>query len=72
MIKIAINGADSKSLDLKNFEGNVIKIELPLQLRTHKFIVIDFQIPYARSPYDLGIGDDRRQLGVGLQSAVFH
>lgn len=70
-IQITLNGVPQKPLVLQNFEKNIITINLPPEALNQQYLDIDFDIPNLRSPFNLGIGDDRRLLGIGLKSAVF-
>ena len=70
-IQATVNGVLQEPLRLKNFENNSITINLPPNMATQKFLVIDFDIPNLRSPFNLGVGDDRRLLGIGMKSALF-
>jgi len=72
LVRIMIEGQIVKTQVLRQFEGNQIELELNPGMRGEKFIILDFDIPDARSPFSVGVGDDRRSLGIGLQSATFY
>lgn len=72
LVRIKVEGQIVKTQVLKQFEDNRIELELSPSMLAEKFITLDFDIPDARSPFSVGVGDDRRSLGIGLQSATFY
>ena len=70
-IDIGINGQWQKKVLLTHFESNLIKLTIPASAYGKEWLEIDFKIPNAISPKALGMGEDDRQLGLGIKSAVF-
>ena len=70
---IDINGRRTTHVCLAQAENNVLVLPLTSSDRvTGKSLVIDFYMPSATSPKLIGLSaEDKRVLGVGLQTAVF-
>ena len=50
---------------------NQLVISIPNDIVKREYIWIDFKIINPVRPKDYGLGDDNRQLGVGIESAIF-
>ncbi|MFJ2363863.1 DUF6311 domain-containing protein [Pseudomonas sp. NPDC087697] len=67
-----INGVQALSTHLTQLQGN--RIEIPLTATIHEAIARDtlmrvhVQLPDAISPQQLGLGEDRRVMGLGMKS----
>jgi hypothetical protein len=74
-VEIKVNGVAQKPLVLTQADGNLITINLlesPLGTPTNKqYVTIELDFPDRARPKDLGIGNDDRQLAIGITSAVF-
>jgi hypothetical protein len=68
---ISINGVYQKKVLLGNKERNQIELTIPPSSYGKEWIEIEFAMPQAISPEELGMGNDNRKLGIGLISAVF-
>ena len=56
---------------LNNFEDNTINLSIPPAAYGKEWIEINFKLPNAVSPKELGQGEDGRKLGVGLKRVKF-
>lgn len=68
-VEIWVNGKFSQSVALSEGAPSQIMIDVPLSNRD--YVMIEFKLPDAVSPKKLGIGDDHRPLGIGLESFMF-
>jgi hypothetical protein len=66
-IAILVNNQLLREYKLDKAEGNLLTLELPAS--TDNFYKITFQIQAPARPFDLGLNEDRRLLGIGLISA---
>lgn len=71
-IRVLLNGVSVKDATLTSSTGNRIEVSISDKLRTHLsengYLRMQFEIPDAAKPADLGINDDNRILGFGLVS----
>ena len=70
LVEIFVNNALNQTAIFKQDQNNLITIDLS-QSANLDYIAIELRLPDAKSPKDLGIGDDIRPLGVGLTWAEF-
>jgi hypothetical protein len=70
-VEIFINGVLQKKASLVEFESNQIDIPLPTSLLRQDYFKLELKMLNPASPRALGIGEDDRQLGLGVISAVF-
>jgi hypothetical protein len=70
-VKIYINGQPSESAVLTQSNSNQIHIPLNNQLLSGDSLEVVFELPDAHSPKSVGIGDDDRQLAIGIERAWF-
>ena len=70
-VAVSVNGKKSKRFIFNQFEINEIKIPLDNAVLLDGFVNLIFQFPNAKSPKSLGVGDDDRNLAIGLRSAIF-
>jgi hypothetical protein len=72
-VGISINGQPFNNYILTQGAGNIIEIKIPKQLLKKDFLVLDFHLPNAARPADLGItADDERLLAIGIVSAAWN
>ena len=72
-IQISANGHNLGSFTLHKGAGNLVEIKVPSQLQKEEFITLNFYLPNAARPIDLGItADDERLLSIGLVSAKWY
>lgn len=71
-VNIFIDGQLQKKTALSQFKDNHIFILLPPSISKQSSIEIAFELPDAISPKEMGMGDDGRRLGIGLQTATYH
>ena len=74
-VEIKVDGIAQKPIVLTKADGNIITIDL-LDLSkgsaiTNQYVTIEMDFPDRARPKDLGIGNDDRQLAIGITSAVF-
>ena len=70
-INIFINGRPFDNISLSKAQHNLIRIPLNKELLNSDFLEIVFELPDAHSPKSAGIGDDERQLAIGIERAWF-
>ena len=69
-LEIAISGQPFKAFTFSQFEQNRITLPIPASAYNKEFLVLDLKITDPASPKDLGMGEDTRQLGVGIKRVV--
>ena len=69
-LEVLVNNTPYQTVIFDQDQGNHITINLPKN-DARDYIAIEFRLPDAKSPKELGIGDDIRPLGVGLTQAQF-
>lgn len=70
-IRISINEQAPISVTLDRDEKNRIDLLLDPKVIEDGYVRLVFELPTARRPKDIGIGDDDRLLSIGLVSAVY-
>ena len=70
VVEILINNAPNQVATFSKDQENKVIIHIPESMK-QKYIAIELRLPDSKSPKDLGIGDDIRQLGVGLTKVEF-
>lgn len=76
-IAVRINDGTPLFFNLKSNENNIVKIPLPISVDLHEkensraSLKVEIESFNAVKPSQLGMGDDRRLLSVGLISAMF-
>ena len=65
-IEYTIDGKDFKSVSMNQFAGN--QIDIPISQVAHRdgYVLIEMKLLNPVSPKSLGLGDDSRELGVGV------
>ena len=72
-VNISINSQPIRKYILTQGAGNKIELKIPKQLQKQGFLVLDFYLPNAARPADLGIAaDDERLLAIGIVSAAWN
>ena len=71
-VEVWMNGAYQTTIILRQFENNVINLVIPKNIQKDALLWLDFYLPNAQSPNALGIGADRRSLGIGIETLEFH
>jgi hypothetical protein len=71
-IGIGVNGQTPLTFTLDKNDRNQISIPLSAQEIKAGYVQLLFDLPTAKRPKDLGIGDDIRLLSIGLISAQFY
>jgi hypothetical protein len=69
---IGINGQAPLQFTLSKSDHNRIAIPLTAKVIAEGYVQIVFDLPTAKRPKDIGIGDDERLLSIGLIDAQFH
>jgi hypothetical protein len=65
-IEFTSDGQNFKSLTLSHFSGNQIDFPVTTAIRADGFALVEFKLLNPVSPKSLGLGDDSRELGIGL------
>jgi len=65
-IEYSTDGHNFKLLTLNQFAGNQMGIPITSSMRTDGYALLEFKLLNPVSPKSLGLGDDSRELGVGL------
>jgi hypothetical protein len=71
VVNIVINGKENQSFVLDKRYGNKIEVILPLSTVKLDNLILDFELPSAISPKELGIGSDTRLLAIGLEAIYY-
>ena len=71
-VEVWMNGAYQTTIILRQFENNVINLVIPKNIQKDALLWLDFYLPNAQSPNALGLGADRRRLGIGIEALEFH
>lgn len=74
-VVIKVDGITQKPMVLTQADGNLITIDLPDMSQSsatnNQYVTIEMDFPDRARPKDLGIGNDSRQLAIGITGAVF-
>lgn len=74
-VTIKVDGVAQKPMVLTQADGNLITIDLSglpqSGVTNNQYVTIEMDFPDRARPKDLGIGNDGRQLAIGITSAVF-
>jgi hypothetical protein len=65
-IEYSTDGKNFKSVSLNQFAGNQMEIPITSSMRTDGYSLLEFKLLNPVSPKSLGLGDDSRELGIGL------
>jgi hypothetical protein len=65
-IEFTGDGQNFKSISLAQFSGNQIDIPVTAAMRKDSYALLEFKLLNPVSPKSLGMGDDSRELGIGL------
>ena len=71
-MEFTTDGQNFKSLTLSQFSGNQIDIPVTAAMRSVGYALIEFKLLNPVSPKSLGLGDDSRELGIGLTKVDIH
>jgi hypothetical protein len=65
-IEYTTDGQSYKALTLNQFSDNQIQIPIDATMRKDGYGLVEFKLLNPASPKSLGLGDDSRELGIGL------
>jgi hypothetical protein len=65
-IEYTADGQSFKSITLNRFADNQIEIPISASMRADGYALLEFKLLNPVSPKSLGMGDDSRELGIGL------
>ena len=65
-IEYTTDGDNFKSISLNQFAGNQLEIPINVSMRADGYALIEFKLLNPVSPKSLGMGDDTRELGIGI------
>ena len=71
LVELWLNGIYKETITFTKPDKNQLVISIPNDIVKREYIWIDFKIINPVRPKDYGLGDDNRQLGVGIESAIF-
>lgn len=67
IVTIGVNGHPLKTLEMTEPAGKEYRVLLPSSFAKSRKIRLSFEVPYATTPASLGIGRDRRTLGIAFR-----
>ena len=70
-VDIFINEVLIKKVTFSNDEDQLIELDIPKVTADQNLLTLRFEIEHPVSPYELGISEDRRKLGIGVRWAQF-
>lgn len=70
LVEVLVNNQPVQTVIFSKDQGNQLIIHIP-QNNNLGFIAVELRLPDAKSPKELGMGEDIRPLGVGLVKAEF-
>ena len=70
-IVIVINDKWIINADLNKPNGNEVHIQIPKSFDHNKYLEIKINVLKPVKPRDIGLGDDERNIGLGLEQAIF-
>ena len=65
-IDLTTDGKNYQQIQFNQFSDNKIKIPIDAQMRADGYALVEFKLLNPVSPKSLGLGDDSRELGIGL------
>ena len=65
-VEFTSDGQNFKLIALSQFSGNQIDVPINTAMRKDGYVLIEFKLLNPVSPKSLGLGDDTRELGIGL------
>ena len=65
-IEYTIDGQSFKSISFNQFAGNQLEIPINASMRDDGYALLEFKLLNPVSPKSLGMGDDTRELGIGI------
>ena len=71
-VKIFLNGIFAQQVTLYQESDNLINIEIPASALKKKFVMLEFEFLNARRPKDLGVGNEKRIMGMSLEAFEYH
>ncbi|CAN1500833.1 hypothetical protein MCEZE4_00492 [Burkholderiaceae bacterium] len=71
-VEVWVNGELQQIVNLMRGEGNQITVALPAAAQRLGYVTVEFRFPDRVRPQDIGMGDDIRELSMGLVTATFH
>lgn len=69
-VGIWVNNEFQKKVILTKDQGNMVLIDIPITSPKQDYVTIELRLPNKARPKDLGIGDDVRELAIGLVGGV--
>jgi len=66
LIEYTANGQNFESHSLNQFSGNQIEIPITSSMHSNGYALVEIKLLNPASPKSLGLGDDSRELGIGL------
>jgi lysophospholipase L1-like esterase len=70
-VTVLVDGQTTQEATLSKGDQNMIEIPLKYLAPKQEFVTLEFKLPDAVTPKAIGLGDDSRQLAIGIVSATF-
>ena len=71
-VKIFLNGIFAQQVTLDQESDNLINIEIPASALKKKIVMLEFEFLNAKRPKDLGVGNEKRIMGMSLEAFEYH
>jgi hypothetical protein len=70
-VEVWVNSQFQKKVTLTQDQGNKVLVEIPATNPKQDYVTIELRLPNKAKPKDLGLGDDTRELAIGLVGGVW-
>ena len=70
-VEVWVNGVLTQTPIFRQSEHNQILIKIPAQAIEYGYMTVELRFPDRIKPKDIGMGDDIRELSIGIESATF-
>lgn len=71
VVHVYSEGLPLGNFSLTKFDGNTIEVKIPDIAKQQGYLLLNLELPNAASPASVGIGDDSRELGIGIVAVQF-
>jgi hypothetical protein len=70
-IEVWVNGGLEQNQIFTQSENNQIVIDIPQESRKRGYMTVELRFPDRVKPNEIGMGDDVRELSIGIEMATF-
>lgn len=70
-VEVWVDGVLAQTPVFRQSEHNQILIDIPPQATRYGYMTVELRFPNRVKPKDIGMGDDIRELSIGIESATF-